>query len=590
MPLLQQTTPKKMADATTASKKVLRSAPCTPKDLSFLSKLRPGDADPVSSATPAPGLTEAAGNSTSVAPTDPAVTLSSTEGSTTFYTEAPFATTVQPGVSPEGCLCDLTPDFCDIGCCCDNADCSVADLSTIFRGCPQKPVSGDCIEKWLMFRANVDSSLVTVNDTSFCVQRKGDEPQFPAALPQHPAVADSHHFSLPQAPRTGHSRSFYRADDVIQTYLSNSSLLGLLRQPSPGIASLCVDRNPAKFLRSGSLSCTRILTPESCTIDPNLNARSYFSDLSVLKIPVTETKHMSELLIPVTPLSNWPVPIEQENSCINVVKKVEFVVRYTGRGELTNVTVNVITADVDTNQLLLQTHSVQFQVVKAAPTPTSSLPPRGTSLAVGFHVGSFIFGHFHTAVNSLTVYQITTLGVTRGGECSADPNTRTPILFPHNAVTGCTFRSPSGDCAELRSQIYQILQGESAPTFIAMNSGSQPNWTRVINQKCPVSLGETCESGCTLPYSLSVQVLWARQGLLHLPQSFILGAAYLFQCQRVKCPLSSPLPVSTEVTFADTSLYPEPPRGAHQPDWKFPFGFFSRGAAELDGHIVCNHN
>ena len=38
MLLLQQTTAEKMADATTVSKKVLRSAPCTPKDLSFRSR------------------------------------------------------------------------------------------------------------------------------------------------------------------------------------------------------------------------------------------------------------------------------------------------------------------------------------------------------------------------------------------------------------------------------------------------------------------------------------------------------------------------------------------------------------------------
>ena len=38
MLLPQQATPKKMADATTESKKVLRSAPCTPKDLRLLSR------------------------------------------------------------------------------------------------------------------------------------------------------------------------------------------------------------------------------------------------------------------------------------------------------------------------------------------------------------------------------------------------------------------------------------------------------------------------------------------------------------------------------------------------------------------------
>lgn len=50
------------------------------------------------------------------------------------------------------------------------------------------------------------------------------------------------------------------------------------------------------------------------------------------------------------------------------------------------------------------------------------------------------------------------------------------------------FSSPSGDCSELRSQIYGILQGLATPDVIAMNLGSQPDWTRVITQECPVSL------------------------------------------------------------------------------------------------------
>lgn len=46
--------------------------------------------------------------------------------------------------------------------------------------------------------------------------------------------------------------------------------------------------------------------------------------------------------------------------------------------------------------------------------------------------------------------------------------------------------------------------------------------------------------------------------------------------------------LTTDVTFVDTTVYPEPPRGRPQPKWKFPFGFFTRGTAELDGHIVFN--
>uniref|UniRef100_A0A8C4ZVZ7 Tectonic-1-3 N-terminal domain-containing protein n=1 Tax=Gadus morhua TaxID=8049 RepID=A0A8C4ZVZ7_GADMO len=36
------------------------------------------------------------------------------------------------------CLCDLSPELCDIGCCCDVLDCGVSDLNSVFSGCPKK--------------------------------------------------------------------------------------------------------------------------------------------------------------------------------------------------------------------------------------------------------------------------------------------------------------------------------------------------------------------------------------------------------------------------------------------------------------------
>lgn len=47
--------------------------------------------------------------------------------------------------------------------------------------------------------------------------------------------------------------------------------------------------------------------------------------------------------------------------------------------------------------------------------------------------------------------------------------------------------SPSGNCSEVRAQINEILQGQATPNELAMNLGSQPEWTRVITQKCSIS-------------------------------------------------------------------------------------------------------
>ncbi|KAJ0015938.1 hypothetical protein NQD34_014228 [Periophthalmus magnuspinnatus] len=455
-------------------------------------------------------------------------------------------------VNLTGCLCDLTPDFCDIGCCCDT--CGVTNLSTVFTGCSEKTMQliylftfyryGVCVEKWLMFRANVDSSLVTVTDSLFCVQPTEKFVSTTETAPNFPALGDSYHFVPSEQMTITFTRDFYRVDDLILTYFPKTSARGVLRLPSPGAASaLCTNRNPAKFLRSLSFSCSREVTLQSCSTDPMISAQSYIYDLNLIKHPISEADPVTDLLIPVVPSSKWNAPRKQNNSCVNVVKRVEFVIGYTERGEISSAKVNMVLANLDFKQLLLQTHTLQFQ--------------------------------------------LTVIGVSQNGACS-NPNTRKPILFGHNSITGCSFNSMVNNCSDLRTQIYDIHQRVAIPDLVAMNSGSQPDWTRVLIEECLVGSQESCDTGCTLPHTLSVRVLWAQQGLLELPQHYILGVKYMFHCSIFKCPLTTSLTLFNEVTFVDTTLYPEPPGGVPQLHWRFPFGFFSRGIDEVDGHILSN--
>ncbi|XP_057681154.1 tectonic-3-like isoform X2 [Corythoichthys intestinalis] len=445
------------------------------------------------------------------------------------------------------CFCNLTPEFCDIGCCCDNVDCDVADLSTVFTGCHREPKSQVCIEKWLVFGANVEPSLITVSESLFCIQTPVHF-KAPTAPLQLPPLGDSYHFSPPHPISVSHSRHFYRVDDVIQTYFATTSVRGLLRQPSPGATSaICLNRNPARFLRSESLSCTRVVTPESCTKDPNLNALSYYSDMNLIQIPKPAQEQISDLLIPVTPLSEWPTPSELNNMCINVAKKVEFVIVYTDRGILANVTVNVILANVSKTEMMQQVHSIQFKLGNPQTTPLPTIP------STGLRVDSSVLGDFSGKVKPVTV-----MGMSQDGECSSDPSTRVDVRFMQNSLTSCRFSSDSSDCNELRSQIGSILQGAAIPDLIAMSSGSRPDWTRVLKQECRVDSEETCASGCNLPHLLSVQVLWAHMGLLDLPQSYILGVKYQFRCKMFQCPVSLPVTLTTEVAFADMTVYPKP--------------------------------
>ncbi|PWA16700.1 hypothetical protein CCH79_00017494, partial [Gambusia affinis] len=403
------------------------------------------------------------------------------------------------------------------------------------------------------------------------------EPPSLPAVTRYPSSGDVYHFSPREYPIPEYRRHFHQVDDLIQTFWYNFSVQGLLHQPAPGAASsFCFNRNPAKFLRSTSLSCTRMVTSQSCTTDPDLSSSSYYFNMSLVTVPTTDTiKLTSDLLVPVTPLSDWPAPVKQNGFCLNVVKTVEFLVYYTPRGELTNASINFTLTDVPLQQLVLQTHSVEFHQDTPRPPPEKPKLP-----AVGLRAGSAVMALINGEMQTLK-----SLGVSEAGRCSSDPSRLSPVLFTHNTINGCTFSSETQNCTELRSQIYEIFRGSTAPDEIAMNSGLQPNWTRVLIQDCQIDPQESCKSGCNLPVSFSIQIVWARQGFIEVPQNYILGAKFLFRCQNVQCPLSSPLTLTAKATFVETTVYPEAPRGVPQPHWRFPFGFFTRGAAELDGHL-----
>ncbi|KAK3528963.1 hypothetical protein QTP70_014147 [Hemibagrus guttatus] len=495
-------------------------------------------------------------------------------------TDGPVVSTVQTPVTQsiqasDGCTCNVTPDFCDIGCCCDVVDCGVADLSSVFNNCRQETKTGVCIESWLMFRANVDPQLVTDTGSLFCVQRANNsDSTAQTALSASKGLPSifSPHFSLAET-NSIRSSSVYKVDDVILTYYNTTSIVSVLRQPSSGAASSsCVERNPAKFLRSGSLSCSRVVSAQSCRRDSSLSFSSYFTGFSLLRVPRPSEMDISKIMIPIIPLVNPPEVTERSGSCMNVVTKVEYVITYTSAGEITAAMVNVNVTNARFGTQIMQQHTVQFQLA----TPSSS-PPKLP--LVGLEVGTPVIGWFGGRAGPLTMP-----GLSLRGECSPDLTNRTPILFTHNTITGCTFRSELSDCDSLRAQIYSILRGTMSPDTVAMTAGSQPQQSRVVMQECPEpSPGEVCKTGCLVPVSLSVRFLWAQRGILALPQNHILGVKYTFSCQILKCPILSPLPLTAEVIFSDTTVYPEPPRAKPQPEWKFPFGFFTRGAEELDG-------
>ncbi|XP_057215123.1 tectonic-3-like [Triplophysa rosa] len=521
-------------------------------------------------------------SSLTAAVTSESNSLNQLNSSVTSATAHPNATvtaaTTESKTNPSDCPCDVTPDFCDIGCCCDVMDCGLLNPGSVFIGCQQSTGSGICLESWLMFKANVNPTLVTVSGDRFCVQKEEDlENQ--SDVQTSPALFQSSYLYplLLREPTAFNSQktNFYKVDDIILTYFNGTSIVSTFRQPSPGPASsACVNRNPARFLRSSSLSCSRTVTTRSCVEDGGLSARTYFTGFSLLRAPEAQVEDRPELLIPVSTVRDWPEPRLHNGSCLNVVSEVEYGIEYTGKGEIVKITLNAKTINTNINTQLLQNHAITFQLVTSTPLMATPTPLSGPE---GLKPGSPVIGWFGEKAQPLTV-----LGSSENGGCTARLLNRPPVLFTQNIITGCTFRSLASQCGVLRTELIEVLTATAVPELISMTTGDETEKSKVIFEDCPTPASEVCETGCTLPVALSVRVLWAQRGLRAMPQNHILGAKFIFTCQRLKCPLLSSITVTAEVVFTDTTIYPEAPRGQPEPEWKFPFSFFSRGAGEFD--------
>ncbi|XDV44790.1 hypothetical protein PO909_013029 [Leuciscus waleckii] len=464
----------------------------------------------------------------------------------------PTDATTEPITSPLGCLCDVTPDFCNIGCCCDVMDCGLLNLSSVFNNCGQDAGCGVCLESWLMLRTQIDPALVTLNGNLLCVQREEEKPSAAQTSSARLQPKSIYPFLLRELTAfNSQKKKFYKADDIILTYYDRTAIVSTLGQPSPGpVSSACINHNPARFLRSSSLSCSRAVTAQSCADDRSLNALTYYTGFGLLRVPSAQIENSPEFVIPISTVSDWPEPLEQNGSCLNVVSKVEYVIEYTSKGEIAKATLNTELLNTTVDTQLQQKHVIIFQLATLTHPMATPIPP---SPPEGLKPESLLVGWFGEKSQPLTV-----LGLSEDGGCSADLGNRTHILFKQNTVTGCTFRSLSSDCGVLRAELLGILAGVTVPDMISMTAGSQTDQSRVISQDC----------------STPASVLWAQRGLRALPQNHILGAKFIFGCQRLKCPLRSSVPLTTEVMFSDATVYPEAPGGERQPEWKFPFDFF----------------
>ncbi|XP_068545468.1 tectonic-3 isoform X1 [Anas acuta] len=442
-----------------------------------------------------------------------------------------------------------------------------------------RSVNQVCVEKSLVFRTNTPYHTDTISvpgehDLLFCVHLDDSKLNY-FQQPQPIKESDFLKFSekygrlsfLAVSQVQPSFSAFYRAGDPILIYFDSSSTLSMLRQPvKMGVSGLCVDGNPAGFLESKSTSCTRIFTnlSKSCITDPALDAASYYRDFTVLKVKI----------IPVTPPR---APYMKENTCNNAVSEVTYEIEFNGTHGIQSVSVRFKVTNISGNSgVSLQQH---FTLHFWTRTPSHTLP---RSRNPGFIIGAPLL-----IANTGAKQHMTILRSEGDGSCSQF--LRHTVQFGKNMRTGCKLSLPQteeSNCSYIQMKLYEALQGMNTAEDLAITSSAHSTqveeWTTILIQNCSVQ-AMNCTSCCMVPVTLNIQILWTKVGLLSNPQAQILSARYSYQCHLLKLLDVSLVPLTTVVTFADMTEWPEPPHGQPKIQWKLPFDFFFPFKVVLNG-------
>uniref|UniRef100_A0A8C3XC41 Tectonic family member 3 n=1 Tax=Catagonus wagneri TaxID=51154 RepID=A0A8C3XC41_9CETA len=513
-----------------------------------------------------------------------AVPETSTVGPNVVTSSAPGNRTVDVFPVLPICICDLTTGTCDINCCCDR-DCYLLHPRTVFSFCLPGSVRSSswvCVDNSLIFRSNSPFPSRVFMDSNgirqFCVHvnnsklnyfqklQKVNATNFQALATEFGGESFTSTFQTPSPP------PFYRAGDPILTYFPKWSTISLLRQPAGvGAGGLCAESNPAGFLESKSTTCAHFFEnlADSCTLDPALNAASYYN-FTVFKVPrgVSDLQN-TKFQVPVTLVSQAVSPLLAGNTCQNVVSQVIYEIETNGTFGIQKVSVSFEQTNltVEPGTSLQQHFIIHFRAFQQNTAASLSGPRSGNP---GYIVGKPLLALTGDMKHSMTLLQSQGDGI-----CSVK---RHEVQFGVNAISGCKLRLERVDCSRLQQKIYQTLDGGPRPEHVAIFGNADPaqkgEWTRILSRNCSVSAMH-CTSCCVIPVSLEIQILWAYIGLQSNPQAHVLRTRFLYQCQPVQdSQQETEVSLTTVVTFVDITQKPEPPRGQPRVDWKLPFDFF----------------
>ncbi|XP_051901959.1 tectonic-3-like [Pristis pectinata] len=438
---------------------------------------------------------------------------------------------------------------------------------------PPPPVAG-AARGWAKANYFVSPQNVTREGFPLLASQYGGG-SFAASL--RPSILEGKHESLKA------SENFYRVGQQILTFFPADFALGVFVQPMALAGGQCTDRNPAGFLQSRSSTCSRRVPDlrRSCAELPALDAATYYQYFVLLQTPNTTVRSWVRIL----PQGGQivPSPMVLNDSCINVVSAVAYLIRCRGQEGIVGAEVTFTFTDVPLSATTMQQ---TFHVTFVMDSGSSAAERRSGN--PGYLMGKPVRAFREEEPASLTI-----LRSSADGSCSPAP--RNIAVFRHDMRAGCWYSfDPGHTCSQRQEAINLVLLGDGPPDSLGIlgnASGSEPQGlTRIINS-IPTAANASCETSCRLALALDVQVLWANMGPLSNPQSAVLGARFLYRTQEVQCS-SRKVALMSSLTFVDTTRYPPAPRDQPAPDWKLPFDFFypfkvsGAGVVEPAGRVL----
>ncbi|XP_006865481.1 PREDICTED: tectonic-1 [Chrysochloris asiatica] len=508
------------------------------------------------------------------------------------------------------CVCDLSPAQCDVNCCCDS-DCSALDFS-VFSACSVPVVTGDsrfCSQKAAVYSMNFTADppervfklVDIINPSIFCVHITNYKPALSFINPE---VPDENSFD--KLMKTSGGFPLNAESDISSTTKLNSPRTSakyeygmplqtresFLRFPSPLTSSLCTDDNPAAFLVSQAVKCTRRINLEQCEEIKALQMASYSSP-EILKVPNSRTKvHVivqsvivQSLNQTLTQLEGTPVDLRPAfvsagnvNVCTSVVLEVKYSLTYTDAGEITKAELSLLLGTVSSGVTpIQQKFEIHFIPQNTKPVPLSGNPGYvvGLPLVAGFQPQKGL-----GIIQTTNRYgQFTILHSTTEQDCLAIEGIRTPVLFGYNMQSGCKLRlTRAVPCRLAAHKVKSLLKGQGFPEYVAPFGNSQAHdalgWVPVHF----LTHSSSDKDSCQVPVALVIEVKWTKYGSLVNPQAKIVNVtANLLSSPFLEADSGNErtILISTVVTFVDVSAPAEPGfRARPTINARLPFDFF----------------